>query len=620
MYYVIYMKDNLLLDKYPEIAEEWNYEKNKDIDINKIAAGSHLAVWWICDKGHEFQTTVLKRIYENRSCGKCKINNKKYDTSFGVAYPEILKEWDYENNENIDPFAINKNSRIIVAWKCQNNHKYKLGVCTRIEKEDCPYCILKNEHKLLENNQQLMNEWHPTKNDDLNPNIILLNSNIIVWWLCNENHEWQTSVYARKKGVNCSECKKKYKNFHSIPTKNSKNNQKLLLNKYPKIAEEWNYEKNQDMDIDKITYTSKLEVWWICVKGHEWQDVIYKRIHDNKKCGQCKLQEKLNTNSLFAKCPKLVNEWDYEKNELKPTEVFHQSNKKVWWKCEKNHSWKAPVSIRTRENGSQCPYCSGRNATNENNFGLKYPQHIKYWNYDKNDFLPFDVTPKSHRKVWLKCEKNHEWQQMVFDLIVNKKCQQCYLEENNLEKLYPDIAEEWCYEKNGDLKPNEVTYGIGKKVWWKCSKNAKHIWNAKISGRTASNNGCPYCNTNGYSKTAIMWLDNISKTENIKIQHANNGGEVSLKINNMTFKVDGFCHRTNTVYEHLGCWWHADPRPDCNLNKHKKFSDIHPSNKKLNGDLYIKTIERLCTLKKAGYNVIYIWECDFMKNKPYMRF
>ena len=37
--------DNLLINKFPDIAKEWNYEKNVDIDINKITYGSMLIVW-----------------------------------------------------------------------------------------------------------------------------------------------------------------------------------------------------------------------------------------------------------------------------------------------------------------------------------------------------------------------------------------------------------------------------------------------------------------------------------------------------------------------------------------------------------------------------------------------
>ena len=32
------------------------------------------------------------------------------------------------------------------------------------------------------------------------------------------------------------------------------------------------------------------------------------------------------------------------------------------------------------------------------------------------------------------------------------------------------MANEWNYEKNIGITPEEFTIGSGKKVWWKCSK------------------------------------------------------------------------------------------------------------------------------------------------------
>ena len=54
----------------------------------------------------------------------------------------------------------------------------------------------------------------------------------------------------------------------------------------------------------------------------------------------------------------------------------------------------------------------------------------------------------------------------------------------------PTVADEWDYEKNNGLRPNDFSANNAGKAWWRCSKN--HSWQAKISNR---NNGadCPYC-------------------------------------------------------------------------------------------------------------------------------
>ena len=54
----------------------------------------------------------------------------------------------------------------------------------------------------------------------------------------------------------------------------------------------------------------------------------------------------------------------------------------------------------------------------------------------------------------------------------------------------PDLIKEWDNSKN-ELKPNEVSVGSSKRVWWICSLGRE--WEDVISHRTKRNNGCPYC-------------------------------------------------------------------------------------------------------------------------------
>ena len=119
-------------------------------------------------------------------------------------------------------------------------------------------------------------------------------------------------------------------------------------------------------------------------------------------------------NDLQTVNPTLVKEWNYEKNnEVTPADVMPNSDKKVWWKCSKGHEWQA--RIQHRNNGIGCPYCSGRFAVKgENDLQTVNPTLAKEWHFEKNNGLtPADVTPNSHRKVWWKCSKGHEWQAII---------------------------------------------------------------------------------------------------------------------------------------------------------------------------------------------------------------
>lgn len=116
--------------------------------------------------------------------------------------------------------------------------------------------------------------------------------------------------------------------------------------------------------------------------------------------------------------------------------------------------------------------------------------------------------------------------------------------------------------------------------------------------------GCQKCSKYGASNISLLWIEGISKKENIFIQSAGNLGEYYPP--GLPFRVDGFCKETNTIYEFYGDKFHG------NLDIFNQEDRCHPFNKNLTaGELYNKTLYREQLLKEAGYNVVTIWESDF---------
>ena len=62
---------------------------------------------------------------------------------------------------------------------------------------------------------------------------------------------------------------------------------------------------------------------------------------------------------------------------------------------------------------------------------------------------------------------------------------------SNLLKDDTALMEEWDYEKNAPLTPNNVTAGSKKKVWWKCLY-CGHEWQSRITNRNHGTS-CPKC-------------------------------------------------------------------------------------------------------------------------------
>jgi hypothetical protein len=63
---------------------------------------------------------------------------------------------------------------------------------------------------------------------------------------------------------------------------------------------------------------------------------------------------------------------------------------------------------------------------------------------------------------------------------------------SNVKNPIPsELWEEWHPMKNGDLRPENLTAGSNRKVWWVCRKG--HEWQAVVSNRTYRTGLCPYC-------------------------------------------------------------------------------------------------------------------------------
>ena len=134
----------------------------------------------------------------------------------------------------------------------------------------------------------------------------------------------------------------------------------------------------------------------------------------------------IGKNDLSTVNPALAKEWNYEKNgELKPEQFTANSNKKIWWKCSKGHEWQA--SIYSRNNGNGCPTCAGQKVLQgETDLATVNPKLASEWNYEKNgDLAPKDFMANSHRKVWWKCSKGHEWQATINNRNKGNGCPHC---------------------------------------------------------------------------------------------------------------------------------------------------------------------------------------------------
>ena len=325
------------------------------------------------------------------------------------------------------------------------------------------------------------------------PDEISFCSNIKVHWVCHEGHKWQdTPGHRTKDKRGCPFC----------------NGTKLwvgsndLKTKYPNIVKEWDYNHNILGPEKYLPTNTKEKVWWICPRcGNSYQMTIRDRVHSKRGCPFCSHQKLSSVNdSLKAKYPDLVREWDYSKNTIKPDEIYPSSNKIVWWKCDKGHEWQASPNGRIiKGQTTGCPVCSGKRIVKGvNDLFTKRPDLEKYWDFEKNNVNPYKLALKSNQYVYWKCDKGHSFKARIYSVVIGKMenvCPVCsnrvvLAGVNDMATTNPELINEFNYDKN-NFKPNEIHVYSNKIVWWKCDKG--HEWQASINSRAIRHYGCPYC-------------------------------------------------------------------------------------------------------------------------------
>lgn len=137
-----------------------------------------------------------------------------------------------------------------------------------------------------------------------------------------------------------------------------------------------------------------------------------------------------------------------------------------------------------------------------NSLAVKRPDLSLEWHPTLNgDLTPEMVTASNGKKVWWTCKTNeeHHWQSTVANRTgVNKGCPYCCGQkvciDNCLATRRAELALQWHPTLNGDLTPEMVTAGSGKKAWWVCKNNGEHYWEATVNDRAGKDKGgCPYC-------------------------------------------------------------------------------------------------------------------------------
>jgi positive regulator of sigma E activity len=486
------------LAEYPHLVAQLDPRKNGPLVPEDITYASNKKLWWRCPAGpdHVWAAVVSHRTTRGDGCPFCANQRVSVTNALSKLAPAVARQWHPTKNGDLRPRDVVVGSHKRVWWKCPKgpDHEWRVAVDNRTTAGyGCPFCSGKRAtaaRNLAVVAPHLVPEWHPTANGALRPQDVTPQSNRHVWWRCPEgaDHVWSTTVADRTRGAGCPFC-----SGHAVSETNS------LSKVAPAVARQWHPTKNGDLRPRDVVAGSHLVVWWKCSKGpdHEWRRSVDGRTGTGSGCPFCTGRRASAARNLAVVAPHLVPEWHPTKNgALRPEELTPRSSRHCWWRCELGHEWRTTPRNRVKD-GAGCPYCAGHRVTPETSLATLDPALAQQWHPTRNRPLtPAHVTLGSGVDVWWQCPEGpeHVWKTQVVTR-QRSGCPFCadrrISSTNSLAVISPEIAAEWHPTKNGDLTPATVTWGSGRRVWWKCPEGPDHEWQTAIANR--HHNRCPFC-------------------------------------------------------------------------------------------------------------------------------
>lgn len=340
-------------------------------------------------------------------------------------------------------------------------------------------------------------------------------------------------------------------------------------------------------DYTKVVYVnnySKIEI--ICpIHGSFWQTP---KNHYRSGCKLCADVDKSNKN--FVKEAEKIHDhkYDYSNviyiNQLVPVSII----------CSKHGSFDQLPKVHL--NGSGCRRCYDEKP--KHNYGC-LEDFILRANQVHGGIYDYSacIYVSSKSPIVITCEVHGEFSQTPNSHLMGSGCSECA----GTKKL--DNAS-FIFKANL-VHDDKYNYSLINYI--NCLGKLQIICPIhgiffQIAQDHLGGHGCHKCYKN-ISKMETNWLDSLFVLDDQEHRNVYVSGSGKKK-----YKVDGFDPINNTIFEFYGDFWHGNP------TKFKQ-NDINLAVKKTFGELYNNTLLREKEIQNLGYNVVSIWELDWLSAK-----
>jgi hypothetical protein len=516
-----------------------------------------------------FERSPNKHLTTLNGCKNCQINNMKSNTE------EFIEKAIKIHGDKYDYSKVDYNTasdKVIIICKehgefeqTPNNH-LRGANCQK-----CSGCYQSNTEEFIEKAIKIHGDKYDYSKVDYNTT----SDKVII--ICKIHDDFLQTPNGHLNGTGCPKC-----------NGGVKSNTEEFIEKAIKIH-------GDKYDYSKVNYNNcHTNIIIICKKHGEFEQSPNNHLR-GANCQICVGNYKSYTEEFIEKARKLHGDkYDYSKVD------YINNHTKVIIICKEHNEFEqTPQSHLSGSGCTQCGIISMKEKQSLNN--KQFIERAIEIHGDKYDYSKVDYI-NAKEKVIIICKKhNNKFKQDPDSHLHGTGCPICGTDAVKEKRSFN--TEEFIEKA---IKMHGHKYDYSKVNYNNCHTNIIIICKEHGEFEQSPNNhlrgaGCLKC-SNNCSKVQIECLTYLEEILNIKIQHAKNEGE--FKIPKTRYKVDGYCSKTNTIFEFHGDYWHGNPKI---FDK----DDINKRAKTTFGELYEKTKNKAEFIKKSGYNLIEIWENDW---------
>uniref|UniRef100_A0A6C0HL14 DUF559 domain-containing protein n=1 Tax=viral metagenome TaxID=1070528 RepID=A0A6C0HL14_9ZZZZ len=377
-----------------EKAQYWS-DKN-ELKPKNIAKFSNKKYIFDCNCGHEFET-VLSHISRGSWCSYCSsppqklCNIEDCKTCFEKSFASHEKAQYWSDKNKLKPKQVMKGSHKKYIFDCNCGHEFETVLSHISRGSWCSYCC--------------------------NPPIKL----------CYKE--------------NCNMCYEKSFASHEKAKYWSDKNELFPTNVFKNANIKYIFNCNNCTHSFYINLANVNCGYWCPYCAN-------KSLCEDKECQYC-------FQKSFASHAKAIY-WS-NKNKVQPINIIKGTHKKYWFNCNCKHEFISSIENITIKN-TWCNYCANKKLCEKEEckicFKKSFASHekSKYWS-DKNKVNPKDIFKSTGDKYWFKCNKDHEFESQLNNIINGSWCRYCVNKTeqklyDNLQPIYNNLEQqykaEWC--------------------------------------------------------------------------------------------------------------------------------------------------------------------------------